>query len=50
MTPPVLEQETADQLTEEQKRALLEAYNESLYDDGVDAFAAIEEIRAAHGL
>ena len=36
-------------LTEEQKKAILDAYNESLRDNGVDAIAALEEIRAAHG-
>ena len=49
MAPVVLGQKKAERLTEEQKRAILEAYNESLYDKGVDALTALEEIRAAHG-
>lgn len=49
MTTETSEQEKAEELTEEQKRVILEAYNESLRDDGVDALTALEEIRAAHG-
>ena len=49
MAPVVADNEKTEKLTEEQKRAILEGYNESLHDDGVDAIAALEEIRAAHG-
>lgn len=49
MAPVVLEQEKTEKLTEEQKKAILEAYKESLHDEGVDARAALESIRAAHG-
>ncbi len=49
MAPVVATPEKTERLTEEQKRAILDAYNESLRDNGVDAMAALEEIRAAHG-
>ena len=49
MAPTVMEQEKTEMLTEEQKKAILQAYNESLHDNGVDARTALEEIRAAHG-
>ena len=49
MAPVVADNEKTEKLTEEQKRAILEGYNESLHDDGVDAIAALEEIRVAHG-
>lgn len=49
MAPAVADKEKTEKLTEEQKRVILEGYNESLHDDGVDAIAALEEIRAAHG-
>lgn len=49
MAPAILEQEKTEQLTEEQKKAILKAYDESLHDNGVDALTALEEIRAAHG-
>lgn len=38
-----------EKLTELQKAAILEAYQESLHDEGVDAIQALEEIRAVHG-
>ena len=46
--------ETADRdenegLTDEQKAVILEAYRESLSDEGEDALAALEAIRAARG-
>ncbi len=50
MAPVVLDKDKTTKLTEEQKKAILEAYNESLHDDGVDAVTALEEIRTAHGL
>ena len=37
------------ELTDEQKAVILEAYRESLSDEGEDALAALEELRAAHG-
>lgn len=49
MAPVVATPEKTEMLTEEQKKAVLEGYNESLHDNGVDAMAALEEIRAAHG-
>lgn len=49
MAPAVMEQEQTERLTEEQKRAILEAYNESLHDNGVSAQTFLEEIRATHG-
>lgn len=49
MAPVVANPEKTEKLTEEQKKAILDAYNESLHDDGVDAIAALEEIRATHG-
>ncbi len=50
MAPAVLEQERIEKPTEEQKKMILEAYAESLHDEGIDAAAAIKEIRIAHGL
>ena len=50
MATATLEQDKTEKLTDEQKRAILEAYSESLNDEGIDAFAAIEKIRVAHGL
>ena len=50
MAPVVLDKDKTPKLTEEQEKAILEAYNESLHDNGVDALAALEEIRNAHGL
>lgn len=46
--------ETADQgeneeLTDEQKEAILEAYGESLSDEGEDALVALEKIRVTQG-
>ncbi len=49
MTTETPEQEKAEGLTEEQKRVILEGYNEALRGDYVDMKAALEEIRAAHG-
>lgn len=49
IAPVVATPEKTEKLTEEQKKAILDAYNESLRDNGVDAMAALEEIRAAHG-
>lgn len=49
MAPVVANPDKTEKLTEEQKKAILEAYNESLHDNGVDAVTALEEIRAAHG-
>ena len=39
----------AAELTDEQKAVILEAYIESLFDEGEDALAAFWEIRVAHG-
>ena len=50
MAPVVLDKDKTTKLTEGQKKAILEAYNESLHDDGVDAVTALEEIRTTHGL
>ncbi len=50
MATAVLKEKQTEKLTEEQKKAILEAYNESLRDNGIDALAALEEIRVAHGL
>ena len=50
MAPVVLDKDKTPKLTEEQEKAILEAYNESLHDNGIDAVAALEEIRNAHGL
>lgn len=36
-------------LTDEQKAVILEAYRDSLSDEGEDALAALEEIRVIHG-
>ncbi len=49
MAPETPEQEEVEGLTEEQKRMILEGYNESLRDDGVDALTVLEETRTAHG-
>lgn len=38
-----------EKLTGPQKAAVLEAYQESLRDEGADAIQALEEIRAARG-
>ncbi len=50
MATAVLKEKQTEKLTEEQKKAILEAYNESLRDNGIDALAALEEIRVAHCL
>lgn len=50
MATAVLKEKQTEKLTEEQKKAILKAYNESLRDNGIDALAALEEIRVAHGL
>lgn len=50
MATTALKEEQTEKLTEEQKKAILEAYNESLRDNGIDALAALEEIRVAHDL
>ncbi len=49
MATAVLKEKQTEKLTEEQKKAILEAYNESLRDNGIDALAALEEIRVANG-
>lgn len=43
------EREDSGELSEEMKRAILEGYSEALRGDYVDASAALEEIRVAHG-
>lgn len=45
MAPVVVDKEK----TEEQKRAVLEGYNEALRGDYVDMKVSLEEIRAAYG-
>lgn len=49
MAPAILEQEQAEKLTEEQKRTILEDYAAAMRGEVVDARAALEKIRAAHG-
>ena len=41
--------ENREGLAESQKAAILETYQESLHDEGVDAIQALEEIRTTHG-
>lgn len=50
MATAVLKEKQTEKLTEGQKKAILEAYNESLRDNGIDALAALEEIRVTHSL
>lgn len=50
MAPAVANPEKTEKLTEEQKKMILEGYNEALRGEVVDALTAIEEIRARHGL
>ena len=50
MAPVAADKEKTEKLTEEQKRAILEGYNEALRGEVVDALTAIEEIRVRHGL
>lgn len=51
LTGGAMEFETSEreELTDEQKEAILEAYRDSLSDEGEDALAALEELRAARG-
>lgn len=49
MAPVVANPEKAEKLTEEQKKMILEGYNEALRGDYVDMETVLEEIRAAHG-
>lgn len=49
MAPAILEQEQVEKLTEEQKRTILEDYAAAMRGEVVDARAALEKIRAAHG-
>lgn len=49
MAPVVANKEKAETLTEEQKKTILEGYNEALRGEVVDMESVLEEIRAAHG-
>ena len=49
MAPTVMEQEKTEMLTEEQKKTIVEDYAAAMRGEVLDARAALEEIRAAHG-
>lgn len=49
MAPVVADPEKTEKLTEEQKKTVLEGYNEALRGEVVDMESVLEEIRVAHG-